>query len=528
MGFLADLSAFRRYAAGLSRFLEQPLSAQDCLDGIRERLRAREDNLLLIFEHGIYAQQHSPFRALLVHAGVELGDVARLIRSHGVEETLSRLYDEGAYVTYEEFKGLRPIERPGLSLSVTPTDFDNPLFLPDYLAANTGSSGVTRRVRLDFDVLTLNAAYNSLIVDSLDARDRPFAMWLPVPPSLLGLVNVLRSLKLRTKIDRWFSPNPLDPHAGSVKDYLLGKYTIHACRRYGMPFPSPEHVPLGDAHIVAEWLAEQTSAGSPALVSAGPPSAGVRICLAADDRGLDISGTTFHFQGEPYTASKASVVAAAGCRASSSYSSVELNVMAVGCPAAEPPDEAHVASDRLAVLQRRRPVGLNGATVGALLFTTLHPACPKLTLNVETDDYAVLTKRDCGCPVERLGLDQHLHTIRSHAKLTSGGTTFLGGELHTLMEQTLPARFGGSPTDYQLVEEEHEGLPTVAVVVSPRVGDVDEQAVVATVLEDLRTGPAYRRMMAGFWSDGEMLRVERREPHSTQISKILPLHLLRN
>jgi hypothetical protein len=48
------------------------------------------------------------------------------------------------------------------------------------------------------------------------------------------------------------------------------------------------------------------------------------------------------------------------------------------------------------------------------------------------------------------------------------------------------------------------------------------------VLAGIGTRPAYRRMMAGFWSDGEMLRVERREPYSTQISKILPLHLLRN
>lgn len=523
-----DLAAFRRYASRLPRFLEQPLSAQSCLDGIRNRLDVREDNLLRIFERGIYAQPHSPFRALLVHAGVELGDVRELLRSEGVERTLERLYDEGVYVTFEEFKGLRTLERPGLSLKVTPRDFDNPLYLPAYSAANTGSSGVTRRVRLDFDALALTAAYDSVIIDLLQARDRPVAIWLPVPPSLIGLGNVLRSAKLGRTVERWFSQNPLDPRVGSLKDYALTKYTIHACRRRGVAFPAPEHVPLTEAHVVAEWLAGKVAAGTPAFLAAGPPSVGVRVCLAARERGIDISGTVFRFTGEPYTAGKARVIADAGCRATSIYSSTELSMMGMGCANPEEPDEVHFAADRLALLQRDRSVGSNGARVGALLFTTLHPSCPKLTLNAEMDDYAVLTKRDCGCPAERLGFDRHLHTIRSHAKLTSAGTTFLGGELHTLVEQILPARFGGAATDYQLVEGEEDGLPTVTIVVSPRVGEVDERAVVAAVLENVRSGPAYHRMMAGFWRDGETLRVERREPHSTHSAKILPLHLLRN
>jgi hypothetical protein len=522
-----DLKAFRRYASGLRRFVEEPLSAERCVEGIRERLHAREDNFLRIVERGIYGQPQSPFRALLVNAGAEYGDVAGLVRSEGVESALARLYDEGVYVTYEEFKGLRPIERPGLTLSATPTDFDNPLFLPAYSAGNTGSSGVKRRVRLDFDALAMNASYDSFILDLLDARHRPFGIWLPVPPSLIGLSNVLRTAKQGRTVERWFSQNPLDPRAGSLKDYLLTKYTISACRRYGVAFPAPEHIPLDEAHVVAEWLAEKRSLGTPALISAGSASAGVRICLAARDRGLDISGTVFRFTGEPYTEGKARIVAEAGCRATSIYSATELNMIGMGCAAPEQPDEVHVAEDRLAVLQRQRSVGTNGGSVGALLFTTLHPGCPKLTLNVEMDDYAVLTRRDCGCAAQELGFGQHMHTIRSHAKLTSAGTTFLGSELHTLVEQTLPARFGGSPTDYQLVEEEEDGLTRVVIVVSPRVGDVDEKDLVAAVLDGVSQGPAYLRMMAGFWQDSETLRVVRREPHSTHSAKILPLHLLR-
>jgi hypothetical protein len=139
-----DLKAFRRYASGLPRFLEESLSAERCLEGMRERLHAREDNFLRIVERDIYEQPHSPFRALLVNAGAEYGDVFRLVQDEGVEGALACLYDEGVYVTYEEFKGLRPIERPGLSMSAEPSDFDNPLFLPAYSGANTGSSGAKR------------------------------------------------------------------------------------------------------------------------------------------------------------------------------------------------------------------------------------------------------------------------------------------------------------------------------------------------------------------------------------------------
>ena len=57
-----------------------------------------------------------------------------------------------------------------------------------------------------------------------------------------------------------------------------------------------------------------------------------------------------------------------------------------------------------------------------------------------------------------LGFTTHLHTVRSYEKLTSGGVMFMGSMLHELLEETLPARFGGSPLDYQLVEEEEDGV----------------------------------------------------------------------
>ncbi len=84
--------------------------------------------------------------------GIELGDVARLLRESGVEGTLERLHDEGVYVSLDEFKGRRPIERSGLHLEVRAEDFDGPLIGAAAFAGSTGgSSGPRRRVLVDFD-----------------------------------------------------------------------------------------------------------------------------------------------------------------------------------------------------------------------------------------------------------------------------------------------------------------------------------------------------------------------------------------
>ena len=63
-------------------------------------------------------------------------------------------------------------------------------------------------------------------------------------------------------------------------------------------------------------------------------------------------------------------------------------------------------------------------------------------------DYAVISHPHCGCPWEEMGYTQQLHTIRSYEKLTSEGMHFVGTDLIAVVEEVLPARFGGAPTDY--------------------------------------------------------------------------------
>ena len=89
----------------------------------------------------------------------------------------------------------------------------------------------------------------------------------------------------------------------------------------------------------------------------------------------------------------------------------------------------------------------------ALLVTALRPACPKVLLNTGIGDSAVMERRRCGCIFDELGYDLHLHTVRSFEKLTGEGATFLGVDVIHVLEEILPAEFGGSLADYQLLEE---------------------------------------------------------------------------
>ena len=329
--------------------------------------------------------------------------------------------------------------------------------------------------------------------------------------------------KLGRPIARWFSQSKL--RGGSLKHALFARATVFTARRCGARIPVPDYTPAADAARVAAWLAQQRAKGSPAILVT-PASAGVRTCRAALENALDISGTLFVLGGEPYTDAKAAVLKESGSVGYCHYAMVEAGMIGLACQAGETPDDVHLVSDKIATIERDRLVGHGDRVVRALFHTTLLPASPKVMLNVESGDYGVRVDRDCGCGALPGAFRSHLHSIRSYEKLTSEGMNFLGSDLLTLVEQVLPARFGGNPTDYQLTEREQDGLPIVSLVVSPSVGRIDDASVVRAVLDFLRNRGLGEAMMADVWAQSLTLQVVRREPHVTSGGKILPLQTL--
>jgi hypothetical protein len=477
----------------------------------------------MLLEGGVYANPRSPYRRLLEAAGAESGDVRNLIGERGLERALAALRDAGVYATLEEFKGRKPLERGDLSLRLGHSDFDNPMLGPHYWAKTSGSRGARRRVPLDLDMLEHDAAHDALFRTAFGLWDRPFALCRVKPPSTSGIHNSLRQAKIGRHVDRWFDPYRPPRNLEALKYRLFTDYTTAVGRLHGARIARPEHCPPDEVERIAHWLAARRREGTPAMIDA-QAGLGVRICRAAVARGIDISGTFFRLGGEPLTRAKAEAVTATGSRVVTQYSMVETGRVAIACPNQAALDDVHFLAEKLAVIQREKIVGSADVGVGVLSYTTLLPFTPKVMINVESDDYAVLEQRSCGCPWDEIGLSVHLRDIRSHEKLTSEGNHFLGSDLLALVDEVLPARFGGAPTDYQLVEEEVEGLPKVSIVVRPGVGEVAERDVVSAVIEFLRAKPA-NRLMADFWEQSGTVRVVRREPRVTAAGKTPALHI---
>jgi hypothetical protein len=443
------------------------------------------------------------------------------VADRGLEGALSELRDAGVYATLDEFKGRSRLERDGVSRPLSEGDFDNPLIRGHFYGATGGSGGSSRRVAVDLTRLEHESGYQALIREGFGYAGRPFGIWRVIPPSRSGLNNYLYQVKSGASVQRWF--NPYRPPAGreGLQYSLFTAYTLWAGRRHGGELRRPEACPPDNAVQVARWLAECARAGTPAVLDAQAGLA-VRVCIAARAAALDISGTSFRVGGEPLTLAKAEAARSAGADIACHYSMTELGRVGCGCADPGATDDVHFMSDKLALISDERTGGPAAEVVGALSYTTLLPTASKIMLNVESGDNARVTRRECRCPFGELGLTTHLHDIRSHEKLTTEGNTFLGSDVHTLLDERLPQRFGGAPTDYQLAEEEHGGLPVLTVVVSPRVGEIAEGEVVSEVIGFLRR-PSHNRLMADFWAQGESLRVARREPEMTAAGKILPL-----
>jgi phenylacetate-coenzyme A ligase PaaK-like adenylate-forming protein len=326
-------------------------------------------------------------------------------------------------------------------------------------------------------------------------------------------------------VARWFAQTVPSWRPGQFKRAAFVRWNAWASRRAGRPLPSPERTPPEKAVRVARWLSEAAATGNPDVLFCTPSSA-VRVCGAANEAGLPLAGTFFSLGGEPYTQAKARVIRDAGCRAESGYFMAEMGgPIAVACSHATEVDEAHIAADRIALIDIERLLP-GGSRMPALYATTVSPRAPQVVINFETGDYALRGEPRCGCPFDQLGLAQTIHTIRSYEKLSTEGMHFFGPRLVTLLEDELPRRFGGGPTDYQLIEEEdRSGRSRISLVVSPRVTALDERDVVEVALSFLAAEGAAENMMAEIWNRGDTMRVVRREPVVSGASKVLPLHV---
>jgi len=520
---LEYLKMFARFPLALRRFLRHRLTVHDAIRIVRERMEHREERFLNTLERRIYGYPGSPYLRLLEAAGCELGDVKELVKRRGLEGALQALRDAEVYVTFEEFKGRRPILRSGTEIEVTPRDFDNPSIQRHFLLETGGSTGVAAKVYVDLDQMAARAPSQMLTLAAHGIMGAPTAEWGGMLPH--GKVGaMLRRAYIGQVPERWFSP------IGWLDSRYWMKYGAATCyfvlwmRLLGLPVPLPEIVRVDQAVVIARWIGEVLETHERCLLNT-QVSRGVRVCLAAREAGIDLKGAAIKGGGEPATAAKVRQMEEAGARYISNYGMTEAGSIGSGCAHPLDGSDVHLFKDAYALVTSVHTVDGTELTVPAFNLTTLLPTAPKVMLNVEVGDYGIVEERHCGCQLESYGYTTHLRQVRSYSKLTGEGATLLGTEMEHILQDVLPSRFGGSPLDYQIIEREDEqGFTRIYLAISPGVAIVDESTVIEVMLNALGRSSPPADAARAMWQQAHTIQVKRMDPLWTGRGKLMSLH----
>ena len=522
-----DLTAAARLLTGLPSFLHRRFTPEEGRAEVRRRLDARGADFLALLRRAVFERPDGPYRILLRAAGCELGDVARLVEREGLEGALDALRGHGVYLTIEEFKGRRPVVRGSTCFDIDPAQLRNPLSSVHVRSESSGSRGPRTSVGMDLAYVRDQAANVAVFLGIRRGLEWRQALWSV--PGGYAMRVLLRLAAAGAPPARWFSQ--VDPGAPGL--HARYRWSARMLRLgslgAGVPLPAARFAPLEAPLPVARWMAEVLEQGEvPHLFTF--PSSAVRLCEAASEAGLSLRGAQFWLTGEPITARRLEVIAAAGAEAVGHYGSSECGgPIAYGCLHPERRTDLHLLSDLLAVVQSGpAAAGAGDLPPRALMYSSLRAAAPFVLVNLAIGDDAHVEPAACGCPIAAMGWSTTLREVRSYAKLTAGGMNILDADMVEALEEALPGRFGGGPTDYQLVEDEDaEGHPRLRLLVHPRLGPLDARVVAETLLAAIGSGHGIERVTELVWRDAGVVHVERRAPVATQTGKIRHFHLER-
>jgi hypothetical protein len=495
----------------LPGFLGRPIDGDTARETVARRLAGRRDDFLAVARRFVYGSTASPYRQLLEHAGCEYGDLERLVRHDGVEGALTTLFQRGVFLTVEEFKGRRPAVRGSARVELWPEKLVNPTARPLLLAHSSGSRGPRTRVPLDLRFVREHAVNRRLSLEARGALAWRHALWGSAGGSDMSIL--LRFAACGAPPERWFTP--LDSRALhlSLTDRVSALAVCLGSLLAGSPLPFPRPTALVS---IARWMQQARQAGATPHLKAYVTVA-MKLCEAAAEVGIELAGAQLTLTGEPLTGARLETFARYGVAAASDYGSNETGQVGEPCGAPGAPDDVHLLDDLHAVIQPGAAGQAHGFPPRALLITSLRPTAPIVLLNVSMGDEAWVTARSCGCALEVAGLRRHLHAVRSFEKLMIAGRTFLDADVVHVLEELLPARFGGTPAHYQLVESEGAaGEARLTILVDPAVGTVDLTAV----------ADVFRRALGDprAWREGSTIRAISAPPRATTSGKILHVH----
>ena len=440
----------------------------------------------------------------------------------GLETTLESLRQAGVYLSHDEFKGKKPVQRSGKQMRVDPGDFANPLVRGTLETSSSGSrsSGTVTRRSLEYQFY--REAQEQIFLKEFDISKLTLVRLSSILPSSGGLRRALLYPRRGHTVDKWFALG------GMLRDSwhyrMLTSFLILEARMLGIRAGFPTYLPANNFSQVARHLARLKAKGADCLFSASV-SLAVRVAAAAAEESLDISGILFSVHGEALTDAKREVIEAAGASPYPGYTIPELGKIGGPCRQMNSGNRVHICRDSVALISYRRLAPLTQVEIDSLMFTSLLPFAATVLVNVEMDDSGVLGPARCDCSLTAMGFAQEVSNIYSYGKLTGQGMCLVGGDVLDILERVLPGRFGGTPTDYQLVEQEGNQQTEIELRVHPRLGALSREEVKSFFLSELVKvygGSLSRRT----WLQTGAVQVSLAEPYMSGNRKVHPLHLL--
>ncbi len=459
---LREASYYSRMALGWYQLARMPLEPNPPAL-VQKYLENRETHFLELMRTAIFACPSNPYYRLFQWAGCSYQDLAAAVHGDGLEATLESLRKAGVYLSHDEFKGKKPVERSGKTIALDPGDLANPLVQGTLETSSSGSrsSGTVTRRSLEYQFY--REAQERVFADEFDISRRTLVRLSSILPSTGGLRRGLLYPRRGSPVDRWFAL------AGSFRDSwhyrAFTKFLVLEARMLGIKTEFPTYLPSNDFSQVALHLARRRSEGANCLFSASV-SLAVRVAAAAAEEGLDISGILFSVHGEALTEAKREVIEATGAKPYPGYTISELGKIGGPCRQMDQGNCVHVCLDSVALISYPRLAPLTEVEIDSLMFTRLD-----------------------------------------------------------ILERVLPERFGGTPTDYQLVEQEGSRQTEIELRVHPRLGALSEEEVKSFFLSELVKvygGSLSRRT----WLQTDGIQVVLDQPYMSGNRKVHPLHLL--
>lgn len=509
-------------ARGLWEMAGRPRVA-DPVAEVRSRLLLREETFLQLARERVFESPRSPFHRMFALAGCSYSDLAASVRGKGLERTLAELDAAGVHLTHEEFKQRVPVVRLGQEIPLNESSFSAPSAKGFIESTSGGSSGRPTPTRISADCQAYRDVYAQLRLEDLQLASRTQIQVRPMLPSPTGILACVGSWRCGSPVSHWFAMPGKLRDSGHYTAVTLGLVVLAKARGVGLPFP--RFLPANDFSPVARKMVQCRDQGRPAAVFAYASSA-VRVVAAARDHGLDIQGSLFVSSGEALTAAKRVTIETAGCQVFPTYWVNEIGPIGFCCSQIREGNAVHLFSDSLAAICRRSLDPVSGTEIGALAFTTLSPVAPRFLINTEPGDTGGIEPASCDCIYSRAGLATCISGIASFNKLTTQGMNLEGADVVRILEEVLPARFGGEPGDFQLAEIEGNSQTQLFLRVSPRLGRRDGAEIGDFFIAQLRNKFG-GTLAARVWQHAGALQVVFEEPAQTALGKVQPLRLLR-